>query len=295
MSYRLLIVYNPLSGRMRVSAPWKKLALLLPDFQCTLLDIRSEHAKLRTEIINSDSVVVIGGDGTVRTVIQTLADVRAALPLAIVPIGSGNLLARSLHLPKSIQKAARLIHEGSTTTIDIARTDAGEYCAAACAMGYLGERVAEAGKHSKRILGFGGYLWSLTRKRRLPHYQFTITVDGVIHTEEGHSVFILNASNLFGVHSRHVESMHDGYFELSVIKNKSFFSFPALIRDFYFRRGAPRHFALIRGKQFEISNDKPLSLLLDGEAFEARKTLKLQVLPNAQRIMVSRRYSNSRR
>ena len=46
---------------------------------------------------NPDRVIVVGGDGTVRIVADRLA--QSGIPMAVVPVGTGNLLARNLDIP----------------------------------------------------------------------------------------------------------------------------------------------------------------------------------------------------
>lgn len=295
MSGRLLIVYNPTSGRARARASWKLLARLLSDFSPELLNIRTERQLLRSKFSSCDIVVAAGGDGTVREVIQELAESRKKILLAILPTGSGNVLARSLHLPPSPRALARLIRNGTSVSIDLARLDTGEYFAVACALGYLSERVGATRQRAKRILGFAGYLWSFLLRHRVPQYQFSIHTGNMSYEETGHSVFILNASNLFGVHSRNVESLHDGLFELTVAKNRSLFSFPRLVHDFYFKRKAPARFSLLRGNDFSVGCSESLPLVLDGETFQSRKKIRLTVLPGAQRIIVAKVYSDYQR
>lgn len=295
MPSRILIVYNPSSGRKRAQAPWKRLLHLLPDFACSSLNIRTERATLRSMLSQCDIAIAIGGDGTVREVIQEIADLRKEIPLAILPTGSGNVLARSLHLPTSPRALAKIIREETSVSIDLALLDTGEYFAAACALGYLSERVGATDQRMKRLFGFVGYLWSFVLQRRLPQYRFFIRVGNADYEEVGHSVFILNASNLFGVHSRNVASLHDGLFELSVTKNHSVFSLPRLVHDFYFKRKPTKHFSLLRGNEFTVECDEPLPLVLDGESFQNRKKIRLTVLPAAQRIIVAKVYSDYRR
>src|SRR5271155_3816405 len=54
-----------------------------------------------------EAIVVCGGDGTIFDVIQGLAG--SAVPLGIIPFGTGNVMAQNLHLPRNPVDAARSI------------------------------------------------------------------------------------------------------------------------------------------------------------------------------------------
>ena len=47
----------------------------------------------------ADVILAAGGDGTVRAVAEHLADTKAPAELGIIPLGTGNLLARNLDIP----------------------------------------------------------------------------------------------------------------------------------------------------------------------------------------------------
>jgi diacylglycerol kinase (ATP) len=64
-------------------------------------------------------IVVCGGDGTVRSAVNTLRGHLADIEIGIVPAGTGNDFARSLRLPERPAAAARLAIEGKVRRADV--------------------------------------------------------------------------------------------------------------------------------------------------------------------------------
>ena len=65
----------------------------------------------------ADIIVACGGDGTINEIANCL--VGSSVKLGIVPMGSGNGLASSLKIPKSITEALKVIKKLNSTKIDV--------------------------------------------------------------------------------------------------------------------------------------------------------------------------------
>lgn len=119
----------------------------------------------------ADLVIAAGGDGTVRGVAQALAEADTQSELGIVPLGTGNLLARNLDIPLgSVDKAVTLAITGEPRTIDLAWAQAeidGEVCRHAftvmAGVGVDAHMITETDEDLKGRIGWLAYVESLGR------------------------------------------------------------------------------------------------------------------------------------
>jgi YegS/Rv2252/BmrU family lipid kinase len=124
MKRKVLFVLNPVAGGKK-----DRKSELINEINSHISPENIEHTikvwerpEQRDEIMNMigsglyDVVVAVGGDGTINMV--AAAAIKAGVTLGIVPIGSGNGLARHLHIPLKPAEAIALINTGTEITID---------------------------------------------------------------------------------------------------------------------------------------------------------------------------------
>src|SRR5699024_8941269 len=108
-----------------------------------------------------------GGDGTVRAVAEHLADSEADADLGIVPLGTGNLLARNLGVPiDDIDAAVERAVAGESRRIDIGWAEADEWRYAFAVMAGFGidaHMITETDDDLKDRAGWVAYVESLGR------------------------------------------------------------------------------------------------------------------------------------
>ncbi len=149
-------------------------------------------------------VVAIGGDGTVRDVAAILSG--REIPLAIVPRGTGNVLAASLGI-RGVGPALHAIRRGVPRTIDlgaaewgrpgVSRPDGRGAFLVAAGVGLDARIMAAASDEWKRRLRFGAYVGATVRElTRLAAGDFTITADGELLQLHGHLALVANVGEI---------------------------------------------------------------------------------------------------
>ena len=127
-----------------------------------------------------DLAVVAGGDGTVRLAVNALA--KTSLPLGIVPLGTGNLLAATLGIPRDPLVAAARLEKARPLTIDTGRLVAGdvrEAFAVAVGAGFDARVMSSTGSGLKARFGVMAYFATVLRMLpSLPASDTEIVVDG---------------------------------------------------------------------------------------------------------------------
>ncbi|MFE2535627.1 diacylglycerol kinase family protein [Streptomyces sp. NPDC059371] len=125
-------------------------------------------------------VVVCGGDGTVRTVADALAG--SGVPLAVVPCGTGNLLARNLGLPLSPVEALEAALTGDPHPLDLAAVEGDGLTAtrfaAMAGAGLDAAMMEHTDPRAKAALGWPAYALAGIGNLRTPRMRVTIRLDG---------------------------------------------------------------------------------------------------------------------
>jgi diacylglycerol kinase (ATP) len=117
------VVYNPTKIELSKLRPSVDFAARTAGWGQTLWFPTSatdagQHATKRALRQGASVVIAAGGDGTVRAVAEALRDTEVAL--AIVPRGTGNLLARNMQLPLGdIDESAQIAFAGEDRAIDV--------------------------------------------------------------------------------------------------------------------------------------------------------------------------------
>ncbi|MER7950356.1 diacylglycerol kinase family protein [Streptomyces sp. NPDC096079] len=129
---------------------------------------------------DTDLVVVCGGDGTVRACADAAAG--TGIPLAIVPCGTGNLLARNLRLPTEPVSALREALRGRAVGLDVGRIrgDGIEPTrfAVMAGAGFDAAMVRDTSARLKQRLGWAAYAISAVRHLSDARMSLSIALDG---------------------------------------------------------------------------------------------------------------------
>lgn len=126
MPRKLLFIVNPNAGKKISDAIIKIIRREFPQNMYYQIVIwkNKHHFEEITSLLKSEGytdAIAVGGDGTVNKVASVIQG--TSIRLGIVPIGSGNGLARSLGLSMDIEEVIRQIVEGRSTQIDAGKVN----------------------------------------------------------------------------------------------------------------------------------------------------------------------------
>jgi len=183
---RLAVIYNPTAGGARLRR-YRAVLDRLADAGCPLLELpthrRGDAERFAAELTHRDCdrVVVAGGDGTINEVANGLVsnptDGRS-LPLALLPIGTANVIAREIGLPVRPADIARCIAGGRPRPIALGRAN-GRCFVIMVGAGFDAHVVARVTGRLKHLLGKGAYAWqTLVHFRRFAFPTYRVEIGG---------------------------------------------------------------------------------------------------------------------
>lgn len=221
-------------------------------------------------------VVAAGGDGTTRAVAGVLAG--TGIPLGLLPMGTGNLLARNLEIPLNDGAAAvDIVVNGGTRPVDVCRlevrradgTRSSEASVVMLGMGFDAEVVGDAPDELKRRLGWGAYVATGLRKLWGRSHPVRIWVDDRPPAVRNvRSVLVATAGTLTGgVTLLPQARLDDGVCDVVTFAPRGIIGWPSII--LWAVTGARGGHAMVRHAQartVRIDTRWPLPAQVDGDA-----------------------------
>ncbi|MFR9730144.1 lipid kinase [Saccharopolyspora sp. MS10] len=216
-----------------------------------------------------DLIVLGGGDGTVSSVVDVLA--HREVPMGLLPLGTANDFARTMHIPAELEGACRTIARGHVVDVDLGLCGGNYYVNRASAG--LGASVAEHMSPAlKRRVGPLAYPVATARALR-KHRPFAARLEfpqGDHEPVELDDLLQISVANgrYFGGGQLASEdaSIDDAMLDISVMRNGSPLRLLSMAREL--RTGSSADSSLVthlRTPEVEVRTDEELPINVDGE------------------------------
>jgi len=232
----------------------------------------------------SSLVVAVGGDGTVNEVLQAVAT--SGLPMAIVPTGSGNGLARHCGIPLQIHAAVKLIRSGVVRAIDLGKAN-DQFFISNAGVGFdawVCQRIRQTKSRGLAMYIRHVVVNYFTYKPVL----YTITADGKTFEEKAYFLNVANGKEFgYGFEISPEASLEDGLLDMVLVKRINFFNGTRFVWDGWRKRLNRNPDCIhLRAKSFEFSAPSMSCYQTDGDAHDCERSCRIDIFPKALHLLI---------
>jgi YegS/Rv2252/BmrU family lipid kinase len=289
----VLICVNPTagSGSRRRQKRVRRLEQLLVAAGLTV-EIHSELEQLRrrSEQLQADSrlrvVVGAGGDGTLHALLNGLG---AGVPLAMLPLGTENLLAQYVGHRRSLSALAGMIQSGRVVRLDAGRANGRLFLLMATA-GFdadVARRLSQRRAGNIRRASYAGPILSAVRNYQYPVMRIVVETAEETRRWSACWCFTFNLPQ-YGFGMRFVPDANpsDGQLDICTFRHGSFWHAVWYTASLYLRRHRRLKDCVISsGTRITVESDQPVPYELDGD-FSGWLPLELDVVPQRLTLLM---------
>ena len=287
---RIIFIVNPISGVSKKGQLVKQIKSTIDDSKFEYEIIYTEGPGHATEIcqeytaIQTDTIVAVGGDGSVNEVAKGL--VGSDTSLGIIPAGSGNGLAHHLKIPVNYRKAIELINKHRVIKIDTGSINDKLFISIA-GIGFDGF-VAEKFSHGSRR-GFLSYARIVAEE--YPTYKpktYKININGKIINTKALFIGFANSDQFgYGTSIAPHAKIDDGLLDVIIMQKPLVIEIPILASLLYWRKiDLWKNIEIIKASELTVEMEKERWVNVDGEPMVLGKRLHIKVHPQSLNIVV---------
>jgi YegS/Rv2252/BmrU family lipid kinase len=292
---RVAVVFNPAtgggdtSGRKRDSQRALEAAGLDVLWLETTPEDPGQGLTAKAVAEGVDLVMAQGGDGTVMACVTGLAG--TDVPLAVLPAGTGNLLATNFDIPADLEAAVDVALDGDRVRLDVAATDDDRFVVMG-GIGFDAAMLRDADPKLKERLGAVAYVLSGFKHLRRRATRFRLRLDDRPPLERtGQGVLVGNLGRLQGGLPVMPDARaDDGLLDVAVLQTRTVADWLALaVWVLLRRRRKDPQLETFQARRVEVHCDRPQPVERDGDPLDApRDHLVIEVVPRALTLCVPR-------
>jgi len=250
---------------------------------------RADEARLLAARAVADGyrvIVAAGGDGTINEVVNGMGTSDSVL--GVLPLGTVNVFAQELGIPRRIEAAWALIQNGRPRTIDLARAESPgviRYFIQLAGVGVDARAVRAASWELKKKVGPLSYVWAGLKTISLPHARIEVSANGN-GSVGGVAVLIGNGRYYGGRFSLFPKArMDDGLLDVCVFETWGYLDMlrytQGVLRGVHIDLGGVEYF---QAERLACHAPSPTPFELDGEDV-GDAPVTFSVVPRALRVI----------
>jgi diacylglycerol kinase (ATP) len=289
-SEQVALAFNPVSGTGDATARRAEIEALAREAGLTC-ELEETDCELGATPLAERAVkegrarlIVSGGDGSVTEAAHILAGTNTEL--AVLPAGTGNLLAINLGIPTDRASAMQLALAGKAEPIDVGRAN-GQVFLIAAGMGLDARMIRDADRELKDRYGKLAYFLTAWQNLRHPRIEYRITIDGRKLRRRAETVMVANLGRITaGLELVPGSDPNDGILEVAILRTRRVRDLAIL--GFRMVIGRPRSDDLLEirhGQSIRVETLRPQPLELDGNDVGSTRRLDIQVEPGALKLV----------
>jgi YegS/Rv2252/BmrU family lipid kinase len=294
MKTKIAFIINPISGtgRKQDIPSLIKGGLDADKFDSIVVftEYRGHATELTKKFIDKkfEMVIAVGGDGTVNEVAQAL--IHTDCSLGIIPIGSGNGLARHLGISMNIKKAIEQLNHSESVLIDYGLVNKKPFFCT-CGTGFDAYVSTEFAKGNKR--GIMRYLEKvITGYFSYKSQNYHLTGNGIDLKTKAFVMTFANASQWGNnAYIAPQASVQDGKLDISIMSNFPIIAIPTLAFQL-FTKTIDKDFFMttLRSEELTLIREEPGPFHYDGEPYEEGTEIHIKIIAEGLKVLVRKRF-----
>jgi diacylglycerol kinase (ATP) len=309
---RTAVIYNPEKiSEVRLRKLYRKVTaaeLFLIPTDANTGGFEAGNKALQLDV---ERIVVAGGDGTLRSVVEAVAG--HDVVIGLLPIGTGNILARNLRLPitnlesaahRSMSKPEYRIDLGVAKVTDTSGNSHQFYFTGIAGTGMDARLMAATSKRRKKQIGWVAYLEASVKSLPLKFERFEVVIDDQPpRTLKSYSLLVGNAGWLPGAISMMPDArLDDSRLDMAAIGPRKIWNWVDFIGRVSWQNIVVRPLSLgrkwldatanvktlenFKGQRISITPKNPTLLQIDGDPMFEITHAEFSLIPKGLRISI---------